>query len=257
MNSEIVQITDFYNSERWNAEYFINTNSILKESDKYKLVKLGDILSERKEFLTPSDYEERTFNYIGLENISQNSRELVSFEPKNSNQIKSRCKIYRKGDLLYGRLRPKLNKCLLVDDNLSEGICSTEIFVLVPNLSLITPDYIAEVLISPLVLERVGAITAGAALPRMQIKDFLNLEIPVPEIELQKRITSKTKKLRAIASKNIQKATAILSKLPKSLVISIESGSDLIVDYNDNPEIIIYNHPLPEGEFFVRGRKRI
>jgi len=256
MIANTVSIAKLEASSRWNAEFFIDIDSKLVKSKNYNINKIGDLVEERKEFLLPADYIDRLFNYIGLENISQNNRSLVGFEPKLGSEIKSRCKIFRKGDILYGRLRPTLNKVLLINDELSEGICSTEIFVLVPNDDLIDSDYLSEILISKLVLDRVGSITAGAALPRMQIKDFLNLEVPVLPLEQQKMIASNALKIRTEAEQLLSKANNTLSELPNAFVDGVELGKNSIDILQSNSAVKKIINPLPKGDFFVnRGRK--
>lgn len=256
MISNIISMNKLEVSSRWNADFFIDSNSKLVKSKNYRINKIGDLVEERREFLLPTDYIDRFFNYIGLENISQNNRSLVGFEPKLGAEIKSRCKIFRKGDILYGRLRPTLNKVLLINDELSEGICSTEIFVLVPNQELIDPDYLSEIFISKLVLDRVGNITAGAALPRMQIKDFLTLEVPVLPLEKQRLIASNALKIRKKAQQLLLTANNTLSELPNAFVDGVELGKKSIdiPQYNSIAKKFI--NPLPKGDFFVkRGRK--
>jgi Type I restriction modification DNA specificity domain len=255
MITNTVSIEQIKASSRWNAEFFIDVDHKLLKSVNYEVKKIGELVEERKEFLLPADYSNQLFNYIGLENISQNNRSLVSFEPKLGSEVKSRCKIYREGDILYGRLRPNLNKVLLINNEPSEGICSTEIFVLVPNRDLIDPDYLSEILISRIVLDRVGNITAGSALPRMQIKDFLDLEVPVLPLKQQKMIAGNALKLRMEAEQMLSKANNILSMLPNSFVEGVELGKKSINIPKSNSAMKRFGNPLPRGEFSVRMRK--
>jgi Type I restriction modification DNA specificity domain len=255
MITNIISIEQMHTSSRWNAEFFIDVDNKLLKSINYEIKKIGDLVEERKEFLLPADYSNQLFNYIGLENISQNNRSLISFEPKLGSEVKSRCKIYREGDILYGRLRPNLNKVLLINNEPFEGICSTEIFVLVPNLDLIDPDYLSEILISRIVLDRVGNITAGSALPRVQIKDFFALEVPVLPLKQQKMIAENALKLRMEAEQMLAKANNILSMLPNSFVEGVELGKKYIEISESNSTMKIFENPLPQGEFSVRTRK--
>lgn len=257
MLSQKIKLSDLYDSNRWNAEYFITKkNTRNTKSTKYPEVILSDLLSERKEFLNPQEYQNKTLNYIGLENISQNTRELTGFKPKLCSEIKSRCKIYRDGDILYGRLRPTLNKCLLIDKHLHEGICSTEIFVLTPVLANVVPEFLAELLVSPIVLDQVWAITAGAALPRMQISEFLELKVPLPTKAIQKELAKTIRLKREEIRKHCIKATFISEQLPKIFVDSIITGKKLALKDKPIKTVKTYNNPLPKGDFCVKKRKR-
>lgn len=251
-----VSIEKLEESNRWNAEFFIGIDNKIVKSENYNVKKIGALVEERKEFLLPSDYSDQIFNYIGLENISQNNRSLVGFEPKIGSEIKSRCKIFREGDILYGRLRPALNKVLLINDEISEGICSTEIFVLVPNDDLIDSNYLSEILISKLVLDRVGSITAGAALPRMQIKDFLDLEVPVLPFKQQKMISSNALRIRMKAEYLLSQANTTLSELPNAFVEGVELGKNSIDIPKSNSTVKKIKNPLPKGNFIVKRKRK-
>src|SRR6185437_6336139 len=98
----------------------------------YPLVPLKDLVEERREFLDPQRYPDHLFHYLSLEHIMPVTGDLVDgYEPKKGQAILSRCKVFRCGDILYGRLRPSLNKVFVVDGTISEGICSGEFYVLI------------------------------------------------------------------------------------------------------------------------------
>lgn len=190
MKFDLISPGRFYGSNRWNASFFITETAAYRAYDGFRMVTLGELCNERREFLLPCDYPERKFNYVGLENISQTTRMLVGFAPKAGGEVKSRSKVFFEGDILYGRLRPSLNKCLLVDGTLSEGICSTEIVVLVANEDLVVPEYLCELLVTSEVSRRVQCLVAGAALPRVQPKDLLGIEVPIPDRDAQDEVVS-------------------------------------------------------------------
>ena len=259
MNSKTISINLFKQADKWNPEFFLKKENKLKTSKYYKPLKLHEFLEERKEFLIPSNFKNEKFNYIGLENITQNTRSLAIFEPKLGSKIKSRCKIFRKGDLLYGRLRPTLNKGLLIDEQLEEGICSTEIFVLKVKKeyeNTILAEYIIELLISSIILEQVEYITTGASLPRVQIKDFLNLKIPIPKVEVQYEIIKKAIEYRKLANEYLYFSNQINKNLSIELIESIEKNTVLDIQINKKLENQKYCNPLPKGNFSVNSRKR-
>ncbi len=179
MITEIVSSSELFNYPIWSLQYLVSQKQTKLQS-LYPIIALKDLVKERKEIVTPRNYPEKLFNYIGLENIESNVRVLANVNPKMGQQIKSSAKVYKRGDILYGRLRPSLNKVYLVTQDSFEGICSTEIFVLTPNEEIINSEYLAEVLISEIVKKKAIALVRGASLPRIQIDDFLRIKIPVP-----------------------------------------------------------------------------
>lgn len=67
--------------------------------------------------------------YIGLENLEKNTGQLTGEIFHEYSSIKSTKAKFKKGDILYGKLRPNLNKVHLSE---YDGICSTDILVLRP-----------------------------------------------------------------------------------------------------------------------------
>ena len=67
---------------------------------------------------------DETYNYVGLENIQRDTGQLVDFEPQIGSEIKSNKVFFKKGMVLYGKLRPYLNKVHVAE---FDGIATTEI----------------------------------------------------------------------------------------------------------------------------------
>ncbi|QLH38562.1 MAG: hypothetical protein HWD60_05810 [Defluviicoccus sp.] len=56
---------------------------------------------------------------------------LLNTQP--ANELKSLSSVFKAGDILYGRLRPYLNKVFRPE---FDGLCSAEFIVLVPNKAI-------------------------------------------------------------------------------------------------------------------------
>lgn len=89
----------------------------------WKECKLGDVVEVVKDTYKPTGTDD--LNYIGLEHIAQETLRLVSIG--HSTDVTSNKFIFKKNDILFGRLRPYFRK--VVKSKLS-GICSTDIWVL-------------------------------------------------------------------------------------------------------------------------------
>ena len=102
--------------------------------------------------------------------------------------------VYEKGDILYGRLRPYLNKVVVAE---SCGICSTEFHVMrVIDMATVLPEYVASILRSDLILSQTKHMMTGNTHPRISNDDVQNLYIPVPDITVQKQIVYELQKRR-------------------------------------------------------------
>lgn len=155
-------------------------------SSNSKEGKISDICEISKEKCNPQLHLDKEFTYLGLEHIESNSGKIVSKNKETGNNIQSTKNVFKNGNVLYGKLRPYLNKVLLTD---FEGICSTDILVLKSD----TPFLLKHILLSEKVVEQTSALMSGVSLPRIKINDFLNVKIPIIEEKKQKDIISKIK----------------------------------------------------------------
>jgi type I restriction enzyme S subunit len=124
----------------------------------------------------------RGLPYVGLEDIeSHTARFIGSTAPV---EVKSSTFRFSTTHVLYGRLRPYLNKVWAPD---FDGHCSTEIFPLRPKRELLR-KFLLFWLLSDRTRERINATCTGARMPRAQMTEVLDFEIPVPPLAEQQRI---------------------------------------------------------------------
>lgn len=150
--------------------------------------------------------------YVGLEHIEQQSGVLVSKNLVEYSTIKSTKNQFNNGDILYGKLRPNLNKVWCAN---YKGICSTDFFVLRAIQSSVLPKYLHSYLLSERFNNRVMDGVGGAQLPRVSYNFFADILIPLPsieeqeevvkQIEVEREIVNANKQLIAIYEKRIQK----------------------------------------------------
>lgn len=118
--------------------------------------------------------------YIGLENIDSYTGNYVESKEK---EIVSSAARFKKGDILFPKLRPYLNK---VHRAQFDGFCSTEFHVF--EAHDIDPDYLTIVLRSSLTLAQTKHLMTGNTLPRLQTTDVDELVIPNPDVSKQVEI---------------------------------------------------------------------
>lgn len=110
--------------------------------------------------------------YVGLESVASSTGQLIAFEedPDAAASLKRR---FRKGDVLYGKLRPRLNKVLLTH---SDGACSTDFLV----LRFKTPDQAAfySTLLRTQDFNRSVIATVTNTMPRTSWERMGSLRVP-------------------------------------------------------------------------------
>ena len=118
--------------------------------------------------------------FVGLEDIESNSgRFLGKMHPK---KVKSSTYRFDSRHVLYGQLRPYLNKYLLPN---FEGHCSTEIQPLLPSKEL-HREFLGAWLASN--CDAINATSFGARMPRAKMAQVFEMEIRMPDLSEQSRL---------------------------------------------------------------------
>lgn len=187
MHNKILPFSALFSQSRWKVEFFLS-NRRECVSVAYPVVRLSDVLVERRESLDPQQYPDHIFNYVSLEHIEPLTGDLIDgYAPREGRMVLSRSKVFYRGDILYGRLRPSLNKVFVADGLVSQGICSGEFYVLSPDVKRTLPNLVRALLASRYVQDVVKSLTTGSALPRLALKDLLAIEVPLPPLGVQQQ----------------------------------------------------------------------
>ena len=164
----------------------------------WEMVELGELFSKINESVLPVKLSVDTINYIGLENIEQGTGELIGNYIKKPKEIKSTKTVFQKSDILYGKLRPNLNKVYFSE---IEGICSTDIFVL-RSKDKVNSKFYTSYFLSEIFNHEVLKGLKGAQLPRVGYQYFSKIKVPFPEVKTQKQIVAKIEKEQELVNAN-------------------------------------------------------
>ena len=162
---------------------------------------LGEVVKMKTERNAKNDLP-----YVGMEDVESGSgRFLGSLEPKD---VKSTTFIFDKDSLLYGKLRPYLNKAMLPD---FEGHCTTEFMPIVPDRNILIREWLFYWITSGELVKRIFATSTGTRMPRANMKEVLKFKIPLPPIAEQKKIVArldslseKTRQIQVLQSQTAQ-----------------------------------------------------
>ncbi len=144
---------------------------------EWKTQKLGEVCKIEKK-----KYNGSNLAYVGMEDIESNTgRFLGSKIPKS---VKSSTFKFTSEHILYGRLRPYLNKVMLPD---FEGHCSSEIFPIKVSKEL-DRSFLFYWLTQKKIILKIDETCTGTRMPRANMEKVLNFSLVIPPIEEQKRI---------------------------------------------------------------------
>jgi type I restriction enzyme S subunit len=165
--------------------------------DGWEWKELNDICIEDKVII---DGKDSSLPSVGLEMIKSGTGE-IDFELQTMDGI-SNCYYFDDRHILYGKLRPYLNKVAI--PNL-KGRCSTELVPLFPKEGIYR-EFLALILKRKETIEYVMKEKTGSRMPRANVKYLLTMEVPVPPIQEQIRIV-KTIETKLNAIEKINKAS--------------------------------------------------
>lgn len=135
--------------------------------DKTDLAQLCDLVSVQR---NPNDVPEAV--YLGLEHLASGRMRPIS--SGRAANVQSHKFAFQRNDLLYGKLRPYLDKAVLADGN---GVCTTELLVLRAK-SGVDPRYLACVVHAPAFIEHAMSGITGAHHPRTSWSHIAQFELP-------------------------------------------------------------------------------
>ena len=193
------------------------TNENVKEGelpDGWERKTFNDVIDISKEKYKPNNSESKF--YVGLEHIEKNLGVLTAecgFE--NIKTIKNKFNV---GEILYGKLRPYLNKVYLAKEN---GVCSTDILVLKTKKNC-NAQFLTHLMLGVDFVNTMSENTSGVNLPRVSTKFILEYPINLPPIEEQNRIVQEIESRLSVADKmeqsiqeSLQKAEALRQSILK------------------------------------------
>lgn len=217
VQAQIVAECQAIDAEVEKAESEINEleREILNQVQRSSMLKrLDDLVSLVDERINPSTHQGEIY-YIGLENIEINTGELVGNPLTDWATIKSVKTVFKSGDILYGKLRPNLNKVLLAQQ---EGISSTDILVFRPRDPRMG-IYLKRYLLSDEFNTKVIATVSGQQLPRTSWEKIRNIQVRVPQeneldniIEEINRIQIRLQSTRATIASASEQCQTVLQK---------------------------------------------
>tara|TARA_R110002050_G_scaffold224188_3_gene360164 strand:+ start:1059 stop:2498 length:1440 start_codon:yes stop_codon:yes gene_type:complete len=185
-----------YHQDRLNAIKRLKSSGV-------ELKPLKFLVSPNKESVKSIPTEETI--YVGLENIESDTGYYIPTTEKDSI---SSALVFKKGDILFPKLRPYLNKVFYAT---FDGICSTEFHVF--KSGSLDNEYLSHFLRSKLVVSQTEKLMSGNTLPRVQTEDIYNLLIPVISPEKQSAVVAFMDKAKSDSNTLKGRAELLLAEI--------------------------------------------
>jgi len=186
-------------------------------NQKWKIKNFGECAELIKESYKPSITE--TLPYIGLEHIEQQTLQLKN-SGHSSETISNKFK-FKKGDILFGKLRPYFRKVICPD---FDGVCSTDIFVVRAKKET-DQKFLFYWMASKEFVQIANNSSTGTRMPRADWDFLCNIQEEIPKQKEQKIIAEKLwildEKIK-ISSKGTQNIEKTIQSIFKSWFIDFD-----------------------------------
>lgn len=154
--------------------------------------RFGEIATIESNLVNPKDYLE--YYQIGPDLIEKNTGKLLESRTVKESGMFSSNHYFFKNQLIYSKVRPKLNKVIIAD---YDGLCSADMY---PIQSFIYNKYLQIVMLSEHFYWEVDKFDNRVKMPKINQNQLNVTKIPTPPLEEQKEIVSRVKKLFAICN---------------------------------------------------------
>jgi type I restriction enzyme S subunit len=153
--------------------------------DSWVRARLADIVQPTRPKHSPQEFSDLQF--IGMENVEAHTMRLLGTVSASS--MRSNAVHFQAGDVLYGRLRPYLNKVYCPD---FEGLCSAE-FIVFPANDWVESKFLQYFLNSSSFVSFASHLNAGDR-PRVDFDQIGEYQVPLAPPHEQKRIVGELEK---------------------------------------------------------------
>ncbi len=176
------------------------------------------------EKVAPGETEEDTW-VLELEDVEKGSSRLLEKVRYSDRKFQSQKNRFRVGDVIYGKLRPYLDKVIIADE---DGVCTTEM-VPIRAYAGLNSAYLRLFLKAPFFISLADGSTHGMNLPRLGTEKARAAPIALPPQSEQERIVSKVDELMALCDGLEEESTASLEahqRLVECLLATVVDSRD-------------------------------
>lgn len=179
-------------------------------------VKLGEVAIEHKETCKGS---KDGYPIVGLEHLVPEEVILTAWDEGSDNTF---TKMFRKGNVLFGRRRAYLKKAAVAP---FDGICSGDITVIEAIPDRILPELLPFIIQNDDLFDFAVGKSAGSLSPRVKWEHLKNYEFELPDMDKQCELAELLWAMDA-TKKSYQKLIAATDELVKSQFIGPAAHKD-------------------------------
>lgn len=200
-------------------------------------LELGEVLDYGKTRKAEPDEIPDDAWLLELEDIEKDTSRVLqrlTYAQRKSKSTKNR---FEKGDVLYGKLRPYLNKVVFAD---TPGFCTTEIVPISGNTA-VDPRYLFHWLKHPAFLDYVSSVSHGLNMPRLGTEAGNKAPFVLAPAAEQKRIADKLDTVLSrvdAVNDRLARVSPLLKRFRQSVLTAATSGT-LTADWRKTQGLLL------------------
>lgn len=236
-------------------EIYLPTNVELKEKPElpkgWTYIALSEIVENDSTKISPS--KESKLKFVGMDCIEPHT--LKPFKYHEFSDFKSAGNYFEKDRILYGRMRPYLNKVWRSE---FAGACSGEFLVLHP-IPVLNPDFLKYKLHSSEYVTFAMNNISGDR-PRISYEEVVSYIFPICSVEEQEEIINQIERLFSlndVMEKTINDNLLKSEPLKQSLLHKAFEGKLVEQDPKDEPASVLLERIKKEREEYLKSKKEI
>lgn len=168
---------------------------------EWEIFDFDEIVEKSKERYIPNP--DAHLYCIELEHLSQGEGTLIGYT--DSAEQKSTKNRFQNGDVLFGKLRPYLQKYWLAT---FDGVCSTEIWVFHAKPNICLKEYLLRIISSYNFIQKAN-VSSGSKMPRAEWDYVSKIPVLVPPLAEQRKIAE----VLGVWDEAIEKQARLIEKL--------------------------------------------
>ncbi len=191
----------------------------------WEILKFKNVACVKANLVHPNDY----LNYpqISPDCIEKGTGKILGFQTVRDSGIISDNHLFFKGQILYSKIRPTLNKVTIAP---YDGLCSADMY---PIETSDSPEYLLFVMLSKFFSNQISTAVAGRVkMPKINKQELGSLLMPVPPIYEQRQIVGYIERIiKPISSaiSNCERMIALLTERKQIIINEVVTGKKKVI----------------------------
>lgn len=186
--------------------------SVLEQQNNLSTQKLSDLVTIRSGTVDPTLSVNRNLPHIAPDSIEKNTGRILQIRSCEEDKVTSGKYHFYKGDVLYSKIRPYLNKVVIAP---FEGLCSADMYALRPKEG-INSEVLQALLMSKDFLAYAEQWSGRASIPKINRKALLAYNVPKMTDKQVNEVKAKIQSIHKVVELKCRKLS-LLQELQKSL----------------------------------------